>query len=402
MFWLFLMLVSPEYIKFHAFERAPGISLQRLLFVVIFPLIVYLVYEELSKGKVNRQLVIYMLTIVFLCFSMSVSLISSDYQSATVKKIFFFIENSILIFLVVVLYRKKLSFQAFSLMFVWAATCINLTSILEFFNQSNIFESMLLSKTDEIMTVVEGQSRNGLHRVSSVFLNPLTLSIYVVALTPLLFCAYKKVSKFYRFLIILNLLIGPFVVYTTDSRGGMGLILFVYLAFVLYFLKQKIMKNQRKLILLLLGFIFTMGVAGVLFSYGIMYFYSMLEGEGRRYTSILQRIEQYDVVLFSLFPEKFLFGYGYGSANEVVFPLMAVDNMYLSILLEMGAVGLIIYLAMLTLSVKYVHKTEYSWPIVLILVFFLISSSTEIYALFFILVALGFNRSLVWRTDRLL
>ena len=337
--YIFTILAWPEYIKFYLDLDYPGLTPNRVLPLLLLPFLLYLGIKKyrIIIADTTLRSVIVISTVIILTFI--ISAYQSSYETASIKVAFFFIENTLVFSLIFyLLYEERYKKYYFKVL-IYSISAIVLVGLLEFFKEENPLSQFVLTETELIAKNIEGQDRDGIHRISSIYNNPLSLAVHLLAFFPVLIFLMNRLGALYNIVILLNIGIIPVLILGTDSRVGIILWCLLFLYFVSSYLYRKSLQ------VLLVVSMFSFVVLTSLLFYEWSYFYSIfsakfLEGSAK-ISSYNDRIMQFSVV-FDKLSDSPVFGLGFGAANEIVYPLAAVDNLFLSVLLETGIWGALV------------------------------------------------------------
>lgn len=391
-FYLLSVLVWPEYIKYYINLDLPGLIPNRLLLILILPFVIFRLFKKhrLILASSQTSYVLVLTATLFILFLVSATI--SPYESASAIKSFFFLENSLIFFLVMTLYYDQGTKKYYKVIVLLSISLAVLVGLIELFRAESPLVDYMWSSTDLIDEKILGQKRDGVHRLSSVFYNPLSYAIHLLVFHSVLLYLYPFFGKFGKLLMAANLAAIPVLVYWTDSRVAicMWAILASYFLYV-YLRKKSLFVFALFLVL------FTLILMILLFfnweAINTLFESKFLDGAAK-VRSVNDRVEQVFVVI-NMIPELPFFGFGFGTANELVYPLAAIDNLYFSILIETGFLGLILLIALFLLFFReaillYRYKVSKNLAVAVLTVFafFLISSSLEIIAVLFLLLVM--------------
>jgi len=201
--------------------------------------------------------------------------------------------------------------------------------------------------SDQMMLLTDatrGLIRSGMYRVSASFLNSIVLGQYLTILFPIII-AYIYKNNYSLILKIIYFLLFIFAIYSTGSRSAiiMSAVL-VYSYLMLNLFKRgkqyRIVANVLNLIVFGVVFYFVFNYISDL----IMNFhgrFDLLSG-GEETRSSTSRAIQYIAVYDKMQEAPFL---GFGKERNFVtkFDFFAIDNYYFWVILEVGIIGILIY-----------------------------------------------------------
>ncbi len=413
---LFFIILWPDLI-FYKYNDFPGITPTRIMIFVLsvaFIINVLLLNEKTiviwDQIKKNRKIK-YILTLIIIFFFVQFS--SSLLMSSNIfKSLYAFFNNFIsgfllLLFILFFFNTSKDIRKIFNFLFL-CALVVNLVALYEYISGDSVFSNFLLTQNEFNVKAVLIQSRSGIHRLKSVFSNTLIYAQYMVSMIPIaIFLLKNEKKKFFRFIITLYLLSNVFFVFQTDSRTGMGLIVLIPLVILIFKFFQKIenMFKRNVIYSIIIGVILlSVFLIAVNADYALEY--SELNPISEKDKSTIHRIRQFELAMKQI-PGSPLIGYGAGEGVNCVAPYTTIDSFYLSLLLEVGILGLLVFVVF---NIKLLdlflsgsgdilsEKFYLAVSISIMLMFYFILSLDKMNSIYFILIGMGM--SMILNTEK--
>ena len=396
---IFLNLLWPDYIVYK-FGVLPGITPPRgVMLLFIISLFIILCYNKKYRIKLTNLVLRFKAVLIVLLSYTIVSCISAILHSDYLLGAFFSVINDFLngptlfILILLILDNQEKQEKLYSVL-LFAFFAINVIGMIEWFNRGPLFTSYLLTETK--YTLIAAKVRGDSYRLMSVFANSLIFSQLLVLSIPLSLYAFLHSKRLMKILLLINLTLTVFLLVKTGSRAGVGLLV----SFPLLFLYSRIYhRSSTKIIRTILIFFPLLA-----FFVGSIYIANNLEHFIQRSTigstadsanSTIARVKQIKLGINALKEQPFL-GYGPGGGVKFMYPRTSIDNLYLTIVLDTGLIGLFLFFVLnylvfkYTLQKKYINNREIfiSLSIFLILLFFLILSIDKMMTVYYILVAM--------------
>ncbi len=395
---VFLNIVWPNYIVFKT-GVLPGLTPPRILTVLlIFTLLMTLALSKFYRVKVVKivQQNIYIFVVIAVYFF--VLLISSILNSSNLLKSVFAIANDfimgpVLLILILLILDNKIRQNQLFIVLILAFLLANIVGIFEWLKQGAIFADYLITETN--YTILKEKVRSGQYRLMSVFANSLVFSQVLVLSIPLYIYAIVNSGRLTGLFWSLNLILTLFLIYKTGSRAAIYLVFIfpVYYLYSLYYFRVSARTTKYLLII----------IPSILFIVIALYaanntdnVVKLSAGETKESEwSTMGRVNQLEIGITALM-EKPLLGYGAGCGVGLMYPRTSIDNLYLTIALDSGLLGLFLFLFLNFLVLKKSlqrrnvgQKEMYIYlSIGLILGFFLILSIDTVIMIYYILVAM--------------
>lgn len=396
---IFLSIIWPNYIVYKT-GNLPGLTPPRaIMLLLLSALFMILTCNRLYRIKLGIiykkfRAVFIVLLLSIIVNILSIILHSGNQIGACFAVINDFLAGPLLMILILLLLdthdkQKKLYSALLIAFFV-----INLIGLAEWFNNGPLFSGYLVSATEH--TIIKEKVRGGSYRLMSVFENSLVFSQLLLMSVPLWLYTFLNSKRLMRILVLFNVGLTAFLLINTRSRAAIGLLLSFPL---LYLYSQLYLKSSSKIIKSALIYIPTLilVVGSIYFLDNFNYFIqqSTIGGTGEEETSTIARYEQLEIGINAMM-EHPLFGYGPGGGVELMYPRKSIDNLYLTIVLDNGFIGLFLFLLLNLLVFKYSLQKKsignreiyINLSICLILLFFFILSIDAMMTLYYILAAM--------------
>ena len=409
LFVLFFIIVWPDYIVYK-YEDLPGLTPSRF-FLLLFSLSMLIrfilcfektnwIIKKIIKHKGIRQILL--LLIAFF----TLQIISSILNSHEIKKSLFASTNNIitgffLTIFVIYLFNNKQEIRKIIYVLLFCGIFINIVAMIEWINNRPLFMNYLLTANEYTIQASIGKMRDGSYRLMSVFSNALVYAHYLLLMFPLGFYLLN-ISKniFLKFITVLYLISNIIFVVKTGSRAGLLLIILTPLIFYYFnFMshnKCKIKRNILNFIIIIIGILFIFWAICNVNTFVELTTIGLPSGIE---SSTIGRIMQYEFGIHAFFLSPLL-GYGVNEAVKLVYPFKSIDSYFLTILLEVGFLGLFIYiyfnikLFKLFLNKKSGHFLEEKYIVIsiaYILIFYTILSIDKISSIYFVLIGMGLS-----------
>ena len=355
----------------------PGIALKFPPMYQIFFILLILIagLGILVKGKVNRELLKYLLLLIFFC----IYLYFNGSQFSQIISIFSYI--LILIVLrfaypkTVFLNRKKIN-RIFDFLYLFFLSYAIIQIVAYYLFEIEYLVDFSFYLTSEIYSTFPSPPTSGWNnqfRPSSFFAEPSFLGFYIA-----LYSIYRIDNK-YKFpfsFLFANILI----LHILGNRSGEVILIFM----MLYILFDKKFGKKTSLTFFSIAMF-------LVFFFGYYFSTELFENITYKNTdgSIVERVRLF-ILGLQIYQDNIFFGIGLGNIGDYVwvknnlyfFPVMNLTNMYVQFLTEVGTIGFVI------LIIYFIKLFSYSYStIALLMAFFLIGG----YALFYIFLFSLFN-----------
>lgn len=205
---------------------------------------------------------------------------------------------------------------------------------------------------DQIAQLASEKVRDGFFRAQSVFSHPIVFGQHMAAFAPLAYVVFRHKNGFMRWIALATLIVTPLAINATGARSSY--IVFFVAIIVFYFINSQIKPPG------LFGpFLTTLALMTFLILFGVFfsdYFASLIGGRSyEEANSSAVRLDMLDMALDSIVHSPIM-GYGAGMAAQKagligISGMLTVDSIYISIMLDMGFVGIVLFLLIITSSV---------------------------------------------------
>lgn len=354
--WIIFHACTPTYISFKI-SYLPDISPYRLAEWLIVATVFYrwassrhfriLFYQRVIDVSPMLGLLLAMLGWSLIC---SVSGESPLFSIVYVSKTWIFSTLFFVLFLVAV--RTKEDIERIIFVALLAALFATAIGMAEWFYKDNLFRSLFPSDPDrmaDLEWIVSERFRDGVYRVSSLFKHPLVYGEYLAMTLP--FCLYfltNAKQSIVRYCAILGLIFIPIGIYVSHTRSS---IIASVAGVIVYMIALAIGRSKVKSGRILVVMVAAIAACALMI---MMLFLTkdMLQGrtQGERGSSNA-RVIMFDRGI-TLIKEAPVFGYGPGTGASKIGKLsstsgITIDNYFLSVALETGVPGLILYICIL-------------------------------------------------------
>lgn len=232
---------------------------------------------------------------------------------------------------------------------IFAAVLAGVVGGYEFTVSRNVFIGILDVDSEYMRQVFSEKIRAGSYRLQSTFSHPLTFSEYLVFTTPLVLAlafGLRRLMALQLSVLALYLLATVFLVVQSGSRSGVGVLLLATAGFAVLNGLRK-MRFDRSPIAFVTNIFTVMFFIGVLLL-GVTVLSDMLIGKTvREFNSALVRLDMWSRGLSAVLDGP-IFGYGQDMAATTLGFIegdgnITIDSYFLSVLVESGLVGLVLY-----------------------------------------------------------
>jgi hypothetical protein len=247
-------------------------------------------------------------------------------------------------------------------MIIWAmAVFVSLIAILE----SRIghvlwlghIPSILKINDDAVQAILAGRMRANIYRAQATFSTPLGLAEYLALALPfVMHFATKRFSRNIRITALVSLPIILYGCFLTNAKLGMVGSLAGILLYVLGVSFQNWRRNKHSLVAVsfLMSYPFFIALVGAAMLLSHRFSVLILGNDGSHAASTEARVEQYTIGLHKFLQWPFGYGIGMGAATLGFGEDrggLTIDTYYLSILLEYGIAGFIVYYGMFAIAI---------------------------------------------------
>lgn len=358
-YFLFVFLIPflPKYIGFGVGSQGFSLSLIRILLMLLFISVLISFtqhYEYITKRILlvyqRNKILINLILVVFILKVVSLSLNSRE-LSLYVMLFNDFLFSIFILMLTMLLIDSEEAFHRLVKIFFYSYTIVLILVLIETvlkFPLLSIFASGQMELNRDYSTAF---SRAGSYRANGSFLNPILLGEYLVMLFPFA-VAYIHQNKSSLIFKIVYFLLFMYVIYSTGSRSAFLIfagMVYLYLILILYRSGRftRFVANIINIIIVSIVFYFVFNYVSDLIMNFHGRFDKIIDEEERSSTSrALQYIRVYDKIQEAPF-------FGFGRMRDIRVILgSAIDNYYFWFILEVGIIGISIYILFLFNLVK--------------------------------------------------
>lgn len=384
---LSIILLVPEYLATRV-GSLPEINATRLILLFLFLLLVIKIgffgrQNQAKYGRLEKR--IWIVLVLFVAVRI-LSALFSDTNTASIFASFYDVMIFIGIPLILVNALKSMKdINAIIHSIIISVLVLALYGLYEGYTQNNPIRNIIPeSSSREFAHIVK--YRDNIYRIQSLSLHPIGLAEILVFTLPLLFYRIRNTKVIFRLLYSFGVTIILIANDLTESRAGYAIAVGFVLVQSIKFAKGNIRKNVFKS--WLIASVIVIGLVG----YSGKFISPIIDGIIGTRTSWASsnniRMLQLAQGISGVLAEP-AFGYGPQKAEEIV-GLAAIDNFYLSVILESGIIGLLCYLAIIGFFIAQIVRLKklaiarnliaytliqaIQWSLIIIVVFSLISS----------------------------
>ena len=407
---ILLLLVSiiiiPSYItvKIGSF---PGLNLERLIeLYLLFIFIVF--YLNSAPFRINFQtyikeyklLFLYLFSIYFIQANSSL-LFGIDQISSFANSIIKFF-NQLFLLLIVIAYIDKEKVYKLIKFILILQFIVLILAIIEYFKGGTLFGFLTFLNESAAERLVNGDFRDGRYRLISTMPHSLVLAQFLLILLP--FNHFFLSNSKFKTIPFFNITLTPFIIFATDSRMGLALYLLFYILFFghilwKYLVSKKIYNFSKKIffnisiLMLVVGSVYLVSNFQSILKDSTNYILSQHNATKNETDSSMARIVQINLAL----KNQSLLGFGSKGQVDILkqSSLKAMDNYYVSLFLNVGGIGLLLFILTIIYIFRLIIKNLNSKIFIPFLFFYLnycvyvlILSIDHLMSLFFIF--LGF------------
>ena len=344
---LVLLILWPAYIAYKA-DTLPALSPDRLiLFLLIIFSLLHIVYKTRKANNTRNYKIIILLVLCYFLWNIVTSVVASnDMTSSITATLNWFIIGPFILIASFLFVDSEVKINKILTTIIISIFIVNIFGLIEIYLGRNLFEHLLITENKYTLIGSSSASRDGLYRARSVFSNPLVYAQFLLAVIPLQLYIYQK-SKglILNMFLSINIVLSIFLVYTTGSRAGLGFVI------IIPFLIQYISLYKKKYFKYLSLIFIIIGILGasvfinnyiesnrfVIDNLNEMNIHGKVSEED---ISTFARIIQFEYGSKSISAHP-LFGIGFGQAVKAVYPLISIDNYYLTMIISTGIIGLL-------------------------------------------------------------
>ncbi len=370
LFFVFLIPFLPKYIGFGVGSEGFSLSLKRILLMLLFMAFLLsiiqnkeYIFDRISTVYRQNKLLINLLLLVFILQVVSLSLGKRE-LSLYIMLFNDFLFSIFIFILTILLINSEDDIHRLAKVFFYGYSIVLVLVFIEYFIRFPLLSIFSSGEMKLDRDYAEAFFRGGSYRVNGSFLSPILLGEYLIILFPIVM-AYINKKKYSLIFKIVFLLFFLFAVYATVSRSSIlmtAILFYLYFIFTIY----RYDKNVRFFIKLFNAIVIVI-VVYIVFNYIndlIINFSGRFDKLGDEDTiSSTSRALQY-ITIYDKMHEAPFFGFGRMRNNiELLSGALVgtIDNYYFSLILEVGLIGIFIYLFFLFALVNTALK-QYSLP----------------------------------------
>ncbi len=347
----------PPYLGFGVGGEGFAISLKRILLIILLMSLTLsltqnrkYISKRISPIYQQNKVVINLLLLFFAVKVLSLT-INSREISQYIMLFMDFLSSIFIMMLTILLINTKESINHLAKIIFYSYNIVLILVLIEYILQYPVYGKLASDQMMLLTDATTGLVRGGMHRVRASFLNSIVLGQYLVMLSPIIL-AYMYKNNYSLLKKIIYFLFFIFAVYTTGSRSSILMsLLLVYLYFMFVLWKRgrlyKFIINLLNLIIISTVFSFIYDFISGLISN----FHGRFDLLGDEETiSSTSRALQY-IRIYDQMHEAPFFGFG-RARNYTEMVGSSIDNYYFWTILEVGIIGITIYLLFLYFSIK--------------------------------------------------
>jgi len=360
----------PPYLGFGVGGEGFSLSLKRILLIILFMSLALsftqnreYISKRISLVYQQNKVIINLLLLFFVVKVFSLSINSREISQYFM--IFMdFLSSVFIMMLTILLIESKENINYLVKIIFYSYTIVLILVLIEFILQYPLYGKLASSQMMLLTDASIGLTRSGMHRVGASFLNSIVLGQYLVILFPIVI-AYIYKNNYSLLLKMLYFLLFIFAIYSTGSRSATlmsAILVYTYLILNLFKMGKQYRFVAHVLNLIVIGVVFYF-----VFNYIsdlVMNFHGRFDllGGGEETRSSTARALQY-VAVYDKMHEAPFFGFGRERNFVTMFDFFSIDNYYFWIILEVGIIGILIYLLFYYFLIRTalnLYKTSYT------------------------------------------
>jgi hypothetical protein len=371
--WAFLIGVCPIYLPFK-FGPLPGLNPTRVSFgVVICAAAFALITSPDLRARLSQRIAglgwVFKLIVGFMAWLMIASLIADESIASLYAFAKDFLPGLMMLLVVLALYRDRGDIERTAAWLWLGAGVACAIAIYEWRTNSNPFIGLMAIDTDDLIGldwIVSYRLRGGEYRVSGPFAHPLTFGEYLAMVTPVaIMLAAMARRPWLRLAAAVSVPLFLFVSYLTHTRSS-SIALAAGLFAMLTLVGLRAVRRRDRPGLAMLGwFVLVVVLASAVFASGAIT--NLAQGRtAEEAGSSRARILMFERGA-ALVADQPLQGYGLGTAAAVIGPMpghrtLTIDSFFLSLALESGVVGLVLFVSAMSILLVRLAVTSVSAP----------------------------------------
>lgn len=365
--WIVVSVVWPTYLSYRGLP-GPAVSPTRLVFWALLAVwFFWLIGSAEMRASLAARLAQARPFVLLLAFYLAWNIIAAVLSASPFVSLYAFVKiigGPVLMLLIVLsCVRDGRDIDRLLFAMVIAAVVAVLIGLVEAVKQKNLFYELVpglfpqggegeLAWAEQL---IRDKSRDGRYRVMSTFVHPLTFGEYLalcLSLTIYL-AAYARqgAQRLIAFLAVPLLVLGIYITHTRSTQVALGIVALGLVGT----LGLRAMRQQRSFAVSILGYFALAAVPLVTLALGAI---ALEFSTGRTAAEAGSTFARLTMLKFGgqALMEQPLVGYGPGFAAVTLgilpgFTALTIDNYYLSVALESGLPGLLVFIALMTYPV---------------------------------------------------
>lgn len=417
-FPLFLIIISvwPQYSSYKI-GGLPSIDPYRMVYFFAIAIFVFaLIVDMYGRKLFSSHIKLFKTPILFISLYYIVTILVSLFSKSPLSSLFLALREVASIFAIFfsALYfiKETKDVDRLIISIVLASLCCSLIVLLQSVTKRNIYYDVLPIASEYAKIAMAERIRDGVYRASGPFDSPLLLVDFLLAAIPFYYCAFVRLKHlFARVFLSVGFCIVVYAIYASGSRAGLLLLLLSVILLMVTLIARGIVNNRRSYfsiyyLFTIVSFIFISLILT------LQYLSEFVSGGNKeeatsasvRLTMIKRGVDailNLDVLGLGLGNSAEYVGVKYQVGTEWIYVL---DNLYVSILLDSGIIGLFFFVSFLiwisTKTLKYIFSDANSHEVYISIfiavlnfsAFKLISSQTQVFPFFYIVCAMLFSQ----------
>jgi len=358
--YIFILPLWPNYAELK-FSGIPNLAPDRILrFVLFFGFIGIFFTNSEEVRRMKRRLSRHWVLVFALCIFYSARTLSALSSDNTVFEIFSFFRNEFLIsfpffFYALLAIRDSQSINKIMATLVISGIISSLVALVDYYKQKNLFADLVPVTSDYVMGVFLDKTRDAGYRAQGTFEHPIMLGQFFMLLLPIIWVLFRQSTKVvHKIFYVVAAILGLAAVFASGSRAALGLAMAVVCLCIFWDIYAWTRTSRNRVLQYLVISQVPLPILGALFAS-----YAHKDAAlGQTQETISSTNARLDMLLGGA-PKIFdslIWGHGLGEALSV-FSLVGragirtLDNYYILIGLESGALVLLLYFLILVVPV---------------------------------------------------
>lgn len=359
LFFIILLACWPTYLSI----RMLGVVINphRLLVVVLG---ILFCLEILYSGRFNFVKNIVEKRFFWLIILYFIVRIVSAVLSKNIMTSFGVVSNDIIFmlipfFIICKYFNSENDFNKIINTIIYASLFVMFVGLLETFFQENVFFKVFPRQMfdDDLVQVAAIEKIRGMYRIQSTFSHPLVFAQFLIIIIPLFSLKIVKTRRYFvKFIYIALITISLFLIYNTDSRAAL-LIIILYSLVLVYLKTRLFFKNNSFLSLILVAVVV---IVFTVFAYiASSNIDNILPSSGDLNEKTMSAIGRLVQIMngIELIKNNFMIGVGPKMSLEMIgtlnkFGQYSVDNYYLTLFADSGVFAFLIFVYLNFLAAK--------------------------------------------------